>query len=145
MINVGLFLQIWSLFLGIVAALIGVYGYLKGATPPHVLILGKTFPVKPDADGDDAAQPLLEEEGFENANVRSWSTRNAAIGWACVLAGGFLQTKDAYVIAFTMCVYREVFDVIEKFSFEPKDIKAGVSFGIMGIIDIIALAMALKM
>ena len=136
MSNVDLFLQIWSLFLGIVAALIGVYGYLKGATPPGVIILGKTFPFKEDGS--------TESESIENANVRGWSTRNAAIGWACVIAGS-IQTKNAYILAFTMCVYREVFDVIEKFSFAPKDSKAGVAYGIMGIIDIVALHAALKL
>ena len=138
MSNVDLFLQIWSLFLGIVAAGIGVYGYLKGATPPGVLILGKTAPfVSGESEG------LLGNE-IENANVRSWSTRNAAIGWACIIAG-CVQAKDAYILAFVMCVYREVFDVIEKFTFEPKNVGAGVAFGIMGIIDIVALAAAMKL
>ena len=136
-INVDLFLEVWSLFLGFVGFLIGLKGYFAPPTPPTVLVDGITYPYKADNS--------LEEEGIENANVRSWGTRNAAIGLACIVAGGFLKSHDAYVLAFTMCVYREVSDVIMLLTIEPKNVMNGVAFAIMGIVDIAALTLALQM
>jgi len=138
-INVPLFLEVWSLFLGVVGFGIGLKGYFAPPTPPTVLVDGTTYPFKPDGSGD------VEEEGIDNANVRSWSTRNAAIGLACIVAGGILKSKDAYVLAFTMCLYREVFDVIQLFTVEPKNVMNGTSFAIMGIVDIFALKYAFSL
>jgi len=138
--STALFLQIWSEFLGIVAFLIGVKGYFFTPTPPGILILGKTYPFKEGGEGE----PLLEGEGIEYANVKSWSTRNAAIGLACIIAG-IMESKDGYIMAFTLCAYREFFDVVEKFTVEPKDTHAGTAFAFMGVIDFIALYVAIEM
>ena len=139
--SVALFLEIWSLTLGIIAFIIGLKGYVMPPTPPGVIIIGKTFPYVTSDEGE----ALLGEEGIEYANVRSWSTRNAAIGLACIIAGGFLQSKDAYVLAFIMCVYREASDVFELFVFEPKDKMKGTAYGFMGLLDILALYYAYNM
>jgi len=141
MANVQLFLQIWSEFLGIVAFLIGVKGYFFTPTPPGILVLGKTYPFKKEGD----SEALLEdEEGVEYANVKSWSTRNAAIGLACIIAG-IMESKDGYIMAFTLCAYREFFDVIELFNFEPKNKVSGTAFAFMGVIDFVALYLAIDL
>ena len=141
MSKVELFLQVWSIFLGAAGFLLGVMAYLSKPAA-GTLITGKTFPYK---EGSTESTPLLETEGIDNANIKSWGTRNAAIGLACLVAGIFLKSSDGYIMAFTLCAYREFFDVTEKSVFEPKDPASAIAFGIMGIIDFVALYFAIKL
>lgn len=137
-INIDLFLQVWSLLVGIptVLAVVFLYMMLSQGTVIH-----KTYPYKKSGE----TQSLLQEEGIKNANVVTLSTRNAAIGWACIISGGILQSKYAYIMVFTMLLYENVLDMIEHLAFEPRSIKVSVGYGILGLINFLALVCSIKL
>merc|ERR1712194_804606 len=96
--------------------------------------------------GEGDSEPLItDSNGIPDANIKSWSTRNAAVGVGCIVAALCFQTGDTYTVAFSMCLYREFSDTIEKFFFEPKNSMLGVAYGCMGLVDIYALYLAMNM